>query len=216
MAGAHWTQPPERGNQRTPDRANRRPRSVETSAPPTVRTGGGLGGPHPRPCEPAAAWGSRTPDRANRRRPGRAAPPTGRTGGGLLATPRWLRGGSLDFAEPLRPVLVENPPPIFAGPQPLAVRVAPDHAGGSLDGIRPHPGRGNPVAQFREVFDDHGGIIPGRGNRRNPDRGNPSRPPRLRRAGRPDRGNPEPMPPLRGSMAPGRGNPPIPTVRHKI
>jgi hypothetical protein len=127
-------------------------------APPTGRTSGSLGGsawPAPRSVE--TSGGSAWP-----------ATPTGRTSGGLPAPAGRLRGGGLDFAEPLRPVLVENPPPIVAGPQTLAVGVAPDHARGGLDGIGANPGRGNPIAQFREVFDDHARIIPGRGNRRNP------------------------------------------------
>ena len=156
MAGAHWTPPPnmetgapptgetcatpEHGNQQTPEHGNREP--------PTVRTGGGLDEP---------------------RRP---APPTVRTGGGLSAaawTSRGSRGG-FDLAKLLRAILRQNPSPVIPSAQALPVRMPPNDARGGL-GARwidsePPSRCGCPVAQFREIFDDHAGILPGRGNRR--------------------------------------------------
>ena len=164
-AGAHWTCP-ERGNLRLPDRGKRIPPNVETMTPPNVETSG-------------------SPDRGNT---GGAGAPNVETCGRLkTAAPAVRSRCSLrlyrrfhDPAYRSRIVGVENPAPILPEPQPLPDCIPPNNGRYRLDSMRrcrvveagQRPGILKPLAapcvQFSCGFDDHSGIIPGRGNERNP------------------------------------------------
>ena len=145
------------------------PRSVETRMAPSVET-------------PSVETGGR-PARLHGRQ---AGAPSVATGGGSVASAApaaavgggRLRGGLDDLAKLISPVHFQNPAPIVPEPQPLTAGVAPNdrldafHRMGCRGGIEARGLAGgipaDPVVKLCRCFDDHGEIIPGRGNRRNP------------------------------------------------
>jgi len=139
---------PEHDNQRQPDRRN----------------------------EPSPDWGNATTARPAKRAEPRPAEregprPAEREGRGLsAAAARRLSRCCDDFAEPLQIVLLDYPPPVVAGSQPLPECVSPNYPGNVLDGFAGLGRRqplddacrlgGCPIRQLCKRVDFHAGIVP--------------------------------------------------------